>query len=132
MALSSVRVKLISPLLAATLVTFGMAPCAAMDMGGGMAAMSDHACCEAETCPDALDQPSQPAPAPADCCALTAPVNPQAPVQRTAGVSAAPMLSIDSVHPVIGAVIVPDVPAAAGPPSRSGVARHLLLSVLLI
>jgi hypothetical protein len=132
MALSFVRVKLVSSLLALTLVTFGVAPCAAMDMGHEMAAMPEHGCCEGETCPAALDEAPS-APVPLDCCALSAPADPQAPSPKAVATSAALLAPLDLPLRFIRAALDPDVtPTTEGPPAWRCVPRHLLLSVFLI
>jgi hypothetical protein len=132
MALLSMRAKFISSILTLTLVTFGVAPCAAMDMGGGMAAMAGHACCEGESCPAALDE-APTAPAAPECCAVSAPANPQIPSQRVVASSAASIAPLDMPVRSIRTVVDTNVtPTAEGPPFRPCVPRHLLLSVLLI
>jgi hypothetical protein len=128
-------VKYISSALVLALATFGVPPCAGMELNGAMTAAADHRCCHREACPDRLDDSSGPGAMPQpDCCALGTLPDPQVPVQRTATSAASSFVSLDAASPLVwraplskSALSIDD-----GPPPWFGVRRHLLLSVLLI
>jgi hypothetical protein len=126
--------QLLASSLVLTLAAAGLPPCVGMDMSVG--AMAEHHCCEADSCPDVVDNgPRHGSSIPqADCCVFASVPAERAPAQRTTAEAGARLLSVAMAAPAAWTApfFEPILPPTSGPPGSPGISRHLLLSVLLI
>jgi len=126
------KLRLLVGSLSFVLATAGLSPCVGMAMSA--TAMAHH-CCDGETCPETVGAAphhgtAMPAPG---CCVFGQVPDPRPPVERLAlGTAVLPLALAPAPTAWIALVVTPADLTAVGPPAAPAVARHLLLSVLLI
>ena len=126
------KLRLLIGSLSFVLATAGLPPCVGMDMSA--TAMAAHHCCDGETCPETVGaSPHHGTAMPSACCVLGRAPEPRPPVERPVlGTTALPLAPAVLPAEWTAPVGAPIHLTAVGPPAAPAVARHLLLSVLLI